>query len=88
MRADGYLSADSANFEADIQLHLPDKPPSLAVSEDLWPEQMETHVRLSGKHEATATARLFGFVVAGGRRPVLTLEQPDGPSQVANCLGR
>lgn len=73
VRVDADLGPDSAAVDADISVQMPDKPESLSLPANYWPEALEATVQARGHGVATdslhAVVHVDGITLADGRRP-------------------
>lgn len=64
--ANGYVSPDSADLDADIVIHEPRKPRFVDIADRLWPDSLRLHVRIDGPATFSVTGQVEGVTIAEG----------------------
>ena len=66
VRADGYVSTDSAEFAAQVAIHAPHKPRFLEIADRLWPDSLRIDVRIDGPSTIRADGKISGITLGVG----------------------
>lgn len=66
MQVDGYVSPDSADLEAHLDVAMPRKPGILRITDRLWPDSVRVDAFIGGQHTITARGRISGMTLGEG----------------------
>jgi hypothetical protein len=66
VRADGYVSSDSADFAAQVVIHAPEKPRFLEMADRLWPDSLRIDARIDGPTTIRAEGKISGISLSEG----------------------
>jgi hypothetical protein len=66
VRADGYVSADSAEFAAQVVIQAPHKPRFLEIADRLWPDSLRIDARIDGPSNIHTEGQISGITLGVG----------------------
>jgi hypothetical protein len=81
--ADGYLSPDSADFNAEMILHTPRKPRFLEIADHLWPDSLMITANVDGPTTFHVGALVEGIEIAGQTPVRAKLELHSNPDSTS-----